>query len=52
MMELVQGEGGVCKLDEEFVKGVKALADEKDMLVIIDEVQTGNGRTGSLYAFQ
>lgn len=52
MMELVQGEGGVCKLDEDFVKGVKALADEKEMLVIIDEVQTGNGRTGSLYAFQ
>lgn len=52
MMELVQGEGGVCKLDEDFVKGVKALADEKEMLIIIDEVQTGNGRTGSLYAFQ
>lgn len=52
MMELVQGEGGVCKLDEDFVKGVKTLADEKEMLVIIDEVQTGNGRTGSLYAFQ
>lgn len=52
MMELVQGEGGVCKLDEDFVDGVKALADEKDMLIIIDEVQTGNGRTGSLYAFQ
>lgn len=52
MMELVQGEGGVCKLDKDFVDGVKALADEKDMLIIIDEVQTGNGRTGSLYAFQ
>lgn len=52
MMELVQGEGGVCKLDEDFVKDVKALADEKEMLIIIDEVQTGNGRTGSLYAFQ
>ena len=52
MMELVQGEGGVCKLDEDFVSGVKALAEEKDMLIIIDEVQTGNGRTGSLYAFQ
>ncbi len=51
MMELVQGEGGVCKLDDDFVKQVKALADEKDMLIIIDEVQTGNGRTGSLYAF-
>lgn len=52
MMELVQGEGGVCKLDEDFVKDVKTLADEKEMLIIIDEVQTGNGRTGSLYAFQ
>lgn len=52
MMELVQGEGGVCKLDREFVDEVKKIADEKDMLIIIDEVQTGNGRTGSLYAFQ
>lgn len=52
MMELVQGEGGVCKLDKEFVDEVKKIADEKDMLIIIDEVQTGNGRTGSLYAFQ
>ncbi|MBO5421262.1 MAG: acetylornithine/succinylornithine family transaminase [Clostridia bacterium] len=52
MMELVQGEGGVCKLDKEFVDEVKKLADEKEMLIIIDEVQTGNGRTGSLYTFQ
>ena len=52
MMELVQGEGGVCKLDKEFVDEVRKIADEKDMLIIIDEVQTGNGRTGSLYAFQ
>lgn len=52
MMELVQGEGGVCKLDREFVDEVKKIADEKDILIIIDEVQTGNGRTGSLYAFQ
>ncbi len=52
MMELVQGEGGVCKLDKEFVDEVKKIAEEKDMLIIIDEVQTGNGRTGSLYAFQ
>lgn len=52
MMELVQGEGGVCKLDCEFVDEVKKIADEKDMLIIVDEVQTGNGRTGSLYAFQ
>lgn len=51
MMELVQGEGGVCKLDEAFVKAVAELVKEKDMLLIIDEVQTGNGRTGELYAY-
>lgn len=51
MMELVQGEGGVCKLDENFVKSVTELVKEKDMLLIIDEVQTGNGRTGELYAY-
>ena len=52
MMELVQGEGGVLPLDQEFVKQVEALCREKDMLLIIDEVQTGIGRTGSLFAFQ
>lgn len=51
MMELVQGEGGVCKLDENFVNSVAELVKEKDMLLIIDEVQTGNGRTGELYAY-
>lgn len=51
MMETIQGEGGVCPLTEEFVKGVCALAEEKNMLVIIDEVQTGNGRTGKLYSY-
>lgn len=51
MMELVQGEGGVCKLDEAFVKSVAELVKEKDMLLIIDEVQTGNGRTGEFYAY-
>lgn len=51
MMELVQGEGGVCKLDENFVKSIAELVKEKDMLLIIDEVQTGNGRTGELYAY-
>lgn len=51
MMELVQGEGGVCKLDENFVKSVAELVKEKDILLIIDEVQTGNGRTGELYAY-
>ena len=52
MMELVQGEGGVMALDPAFVKGVEALCKQQNALLIIDEVQTGNGRTGSLYAFQ
>jgi hypothetical protein len=52
MMELVQGEGGVMPLDKEYVSAVQALAKEEDLLLIIDEVQTGNGRTGSLYAFE
>jgi acetylornithine/N-succinyldiaminopimelate aminotransferase len=52
MMELVQGEGGVMPLDYEFVQQVKALCEENDWLLCIDEVQTGIGRTGSLMAFQ
>lgn len=52
MMELVQGEGGVLPLDKEFVKEVEKIAKEKDLILIIDEVQTGNGRTGYLYAYQ
>lgn len=51
MLELVQGEGGVMALDKEYVKQVKALTEREDMLFIVDEVQTGNGRTGSLYAY-
>ena len=51
MMELVQGEGGVHALSKEFVNAVVEFAHANDMLVIVDEVQTGNGRTGSLYAF-
>ncbi len=51
MMELVQGEGGVMALEPEYVKRVEAFAAENDYLLIIDEVQTGNGRTGELYAF-
>lgn len=51
MMELCQGEGGVLPLTKEFVNGVMAIAKENNLLVIIDEVQTGNGRSGSLYAF-
>jgi acetylornithine/N-succinyldiaminopimelate aminotransferase len=52
MMELVQGEGGVLPLEADFVKAVRDLCAEKDWLLIIDEVQTGVGRTGSLFCFQ
>lgn len=52
MMELIQGEGGVLPLDMEYVKQVEALCKEKDILLIIDEVQTGVGRTGALYTYQ
>ena len=51
MFELVQGEGGVHALSPEFVKGLVKIAEENDILLICDEVQTGNGRTGELYAF-
>ena len=47
MMELVQGEGGVMALDPEYVQAVRALCDEKDLVLIVDEVQTGVGRTGT-----
>lgn len=52
MMELIQGEGGVLPQDPDFVKAVRELCTEKDLLLIIDEVQTGIGRTGSLFCFQ
>ena len=51
MLECVQGEGGVIPLTAEFVKGVAALCQAKDIPLMIDEVQTGNGRTGKLYAY-
>ena len=51
MLECVQGEGGVIALDKDFIEGVYKLSVEKNFLVIIDEVQTGNGRTGKLYAY-
>ena len=51
-LELVQGEGGVMPLDKSYVQAVAKLATENGLLLMIDEVQTGNGRTGSLYAFQ
>ena len=51
MFEVVQGEGGVRPLTKEFLQGLEAYAREKDLLLIADEVQTGNGRTGKLYGY-
>ena len=51
-MELVQGAGGVLPLDKECVQAVAKLCAERDWLLLVDEVQTGVGRTGSLFAFQ
>ena len=52
MFELVQGEGGVMPLEQSFVDCMVEIAKAKDILLVCDEVQTGNGRTGSLYAWQ
>lgn len=52
MVELIQGEGGVVPLDAEFVQKVAALCRERDILLLVDEVQTGNGRTGYFYSYQ
>lgn len=52
MMELIQGEGGVKALDSGFVQGVAKLCREQDIVLIIDEVQSGNGRSGYMYAYQ
>ena len=51
MFEVVQGEGGIRVLSKEFVAEIAALAKEKDLITIVDEVQTGNGRTGKLYGY-
>lgn len=51
MLECIQGEGGVLPLDKEFVLAARRIADLYDVILIIDEVQTGNGRTGKLYAY-
>jgi acetylornithine aminotransferase len=52
MLELVQGEGGVHPAEEPFVKGLRQLCDEHGLLLLIDEIQTGIGRTGTWFAFQ
>ena len=52
MFELVQGEGGVLPLEQDFVACIAEICMTKDILMVVDEVQTGNGRTGTLYAWQ
>ncbi|MBQ3562736.1 MAG: aminotransferase class III-fold pyridoxal phosphate-dependent enzyme, partial [Clostridia bacterium] len=51
MIECVQGEGGVIPLEADFVKEIASLSKEHNFLIIVDEVQTGNGRTGKMYAY-
>lgn len=51
MFECIQGEGGVLNLDADFVKEIERIAKANDIVVIVDEVQTGNGRTGNFYAY-
>jgi acetylornithine/N-succinyldiaminopimelate aminotransferase len=52
MLELVQGEGGVIPATNEFLQALRRLADEQGLLLIVDEVQTGMGRTGTLFAYE
>lgn len=52
LMEVMQGEGGIIPADKEYLESVRALCDEKDILLMFDEVQTGVGRCGKLFAYQ
>ena len=52
IMETVQGEGGIYPAEKEILEGVRALCDEKDILLILDEIQCGMGRTGAMFAWQ
>ena len=52
IMETVQGEGGIYTADPAFIEGVRRLCDEKDILLILDEIQCGMGRTGEMFAWQ
>ncbi|MDD3238902.1 MAG: aspartate aminotransferase family protein [Lachnospira sp.] len=52
LFETVQGEGGIYPAKKEFIEGVRKLCDEKGILLILDEIQCGMGRTGSMFAFQ
>ncbi len=52
MLELVQGEGGINIADEEYVKEIRKICNDRNLILIVDEVQTGIGRTGKMFAFQ
>lgn len=52
ILETVQGEGGIYPAEPEFLKGIRRICDEKDILLILDEIQCGMGRTGTMYAWQ
>ena len=52
MLELIQGESGVHPVDNDYIKAVRTICDENDILLIVDEVQTGMGRTGKLFAYE
>ena len=52
ILETVQGEGGIYPADKEFLTGLRKLCDENDMLLILDEIQCGLGRTGTMYAYE
>ena len=52
LFETVQGEGGIYPADREFMEQVKALCEERDILLVLDEIQCGMGRTGAMYAWQ
>ncbi|QTM01514.1 aspartate aminotransferase family protein [Mannheimia sp. ZY171111] len=52
LVEVLQGEGGVCALDNDYLQAMQSLCQEKDLVFIIDEVQTGIGRTGTMFSYQ
>ncbi len=52
MLELVQGEGGIYAADEQYVRGLRKLCDDRKLLLIFDEISTGGGRTGTLFCYQ
>lgn len=52
ILETVQGEGGIYPAEKTFLEGIRKLCDEKDILLILDEIQCGMGRTGTMFAYE